>query len=38
VRNFVDTYRAIYNSDPGIMEAFAFDTANLLIELLSHPI
>jgi ABC-type branched-subunit amino acid transport system substrate-binding protein len=37
VRNFVDTYRSIYNSDPGVMEAFAFDTANLLIDLLSHP-
>jgi ABC-type branched-subunit amino acid transport system substrate-binding protein len=37
VRNFVETYRSIYGSDPGIMEAFAFDTANLLFELISYP-
>jgi ABC-type branched-subunit amino acid transport system substrate-binding protein len=37
VRNFVGTYRSIYGSDPGIMEAFAFDTANLLFELISYP-
>jgi len=37
VRKFVETYRSIYGSDPGIMEAFAFDTANLMFELLSYP-
>ncbi len=37
VRRFVETYRSIYGTDPGIMEAFAFDTANLLFELLSYP-
>ena len=37
VRKFVESYRSIYGTDPGIMEAFAFDTANLMFELLSYP-
>ncbi|MBI5895693.1 MAG: ABC transporter substrate-binding protein [Desulfobacterales bacterium] len=37
VRRFVETYRSIYGTDPGIMEAFAFDTANLMFELLAYP-
>jgi len=37
VRNFVDTYRSIYNTDPELMEAFAFDTANMLFSLLARP-
>lgn len=37
VRRFVEQYRSIYNSDPGILEAFAFDTANLMFELLVLP-
>jgi ABC-type branched-subunit amino acid transport system substrate-binding protein/thioredoxin-like negative regulator of GroEL len=37
VRQFVDAYQRIYGSEPGIMEAFAFDTARLMIRLLSRP-
>lgn len=37
VQRFVESYRSIYGTDPGIMEAFAFDTANLLFELLAYP-
>jgi branched-chain amino acid transport system substrate-binding protein len=37
VRRFVETYHAIYGSDPGLMEAFAFDTANLLFGLIAEP-
>lgn len=37
VRRFVETYRTIYGSDPGVMEAFAFDTANLLFQLIVQP-
>lgn len=37
VRQFVDTYKSIYGAEPGIIEAFAFDTANLLFSLLAQP-
>jgi len=37
VRNFVDTYRMIFNTEPELMAAFAFDTANILIDLLAQP-
>ncbi|RJQ85686.1 MAG: hypothetical protein C4519_02825 [Desulfobacteraceae bacterium] len=37
VRNFVNAYRSIYNTEPGLMEAFAFDTANILFDLLTRP-
>jgi len=37
VRQFVDAYRNIYERDPGTIEAFAFDTARLLISLLMQP-
>jgi ABC-type branched-subunit amino acid transport system substrate-binding protein/outer membrane protein assembly factor BamD (BamD/ComL family) len=37
VRNFVETYRSVYNTEPRLMEAFAFDTANMLFTLLSRP-
>lgn len=37
VRNFVDAYRSAYNTEPGLIEAFAFDTANMLFTLLSRP-
>jgi branched-chain amino acid transport system substrate-binding protein len=37
VRNFVDNYRMIFNTEPELMAAFAFDTANILIDLLSQP-
>jgi branched-chain amino acid transport system substrate-binding protein len=36
VRNFVDTYQSIYNTEPELMEAFAFDTANMLFGLLGR--
>lgn len=36
VRRFVDYYRDIYGIEPGLVEAFAFDTARLLFELLSQ--
>ncbi len=35
VQKFVQTYRALYGKEPGLIEAFAFDTAWLLIKLLS---
>jgi branched-chain amino acid transport system substrate-binding protein len=37
VRGFVDMYRDFYDVEPGLMEAFAFDTANMLFALLSNP-
>jgi branched-chain amino acid transport system substrate-binding protein len=37
VRGFVDMYRDFYDIEPGLMEAFAFDTANMLFALLSNP-
>lgn len=37
VRRFVENYRTIYGSDPGVVEAFAFDTANLLFQLIVQP-
>jgi branched-chain amino acid transport system substrate-binding protein len=36
VRRFVQAYQQIYGNEPGIMEAFAFDTAALMIRLLSQ--
>ena len=36
VQGFVDTYRQIYESEPGIIEAFAFDTAHMIINLLTQ--
>lgn len=37
VMRFVQTYQSIYQNDPGIIEAFAFDTAHILFELISQP-
>ena len=37
VQRFVQTYQQIYASEPGIMEAFAFDTAALMLRLMSRP-
>ena len=37
VRQFVDAYREIYASEPGTIEAFAFDTARLMIGLMTQP-
>jgi branched-chain amino acid transport system substrate-binding protein len=37
VRQFVEAYEQIYESQPGIVEAFAFDTARLMIRLMSRP-
>jgi ABC-type branched-subunit amino acid transport system substrate-binding protein/outer membrane protein assembly factor BamD (BamD/ComL family) len=36
VQNFVSTYHQIYNRQPGIIEAFAFDTATMLFNLISQ--
>jgi branched-chain amino acid transport system substrate-binding protein len=37
VQNFVETYRSVYNTEPGLMEAYVFDTANMLFSLLAKP-
>ena len=36
VRRFVETYRSIYGQDPGLVEAFAFDTTNMIITLMAQ--
>jgi len=36
VNRFIETYRKIYDSDPGIIEAFAFDTAWLMFKLMAQ--
>ena len=36
VQNFVNTYQKIYEHHPGIIEAFAFDTATMLFNLVSQ--
>jgi ABC-type branched-subunit amino acid transport system substrate-binding protein len=36
-RHFVHEYRAIYNQDPGLIEALAFDTANFLFGVMGRP-
>ncbi len=37
VQQFVKSYQDIYNADPGLIEAFSFDTAGLIFELMAHP-
>ena len=37
VQKFAEAYRNIYNAEPNLMDAYAFDTANLLFSLLSRP-
>jgi ABC-type branched-subunit amino acid transport system substrate-binding protein len=37
VRQFAQTYRDIYGTDPGIIEAFAFDAARLMFKVLGQP-
>ncbi|MCJ8500074.1 penicillin-binding protein activator [Desulfatitalea alkaliphila] len=37
VRRFVDGYRELYGADPGLVEAFAYDTARMLFEVLDTP-
>lgn len=37
VRRFVDYYRDIHDTDPGLVEAFAFDTAHLIFTLMAQP-
>ncbi len=37
VRQFVSEYQKIYNSEPGIIEAFAFDTAWILLNAMAQP-
>jgi ABC-type branched-subunit amino acid transport system substrate-binding protein len=36
VQNFVNAYQKIYGRSPGIIEAFAFDTATMLFNLVSR--
>jgi ABC-type branched-subunit amino acid transport system substrate-binding protein len=36
VQNFVNTYQKIYERRPGIIEAFAFDTATMLFNLVAQ--
>lgn len=36
VRQFVQAFQNLYGSEPGIIEAFAFDTARLMFKLLAH--
>jgi ABC-type branched-subunit amino acid transport system substrate-binding protein len=36
VQNFVDAYQKIYERRPGLIEAFAFDTATMLFNLVSQ--
>lgn len=37
VRRFVEMYEAVYKEPPGILEAYAFDTARLIFDLLAKP-
>ena len=37
VRQFVRQYQNIYNAEPGIIEAFAFDTAWILLDIMAQP-
>jgi ABC-type branched-subunit amino acid transport system substrate-binding protein len=37
VKKFVEAYQQIYGSEPGIIEAFAFDTARLLLNIIMRP-
>lgn len=36
-RRFVVDYRAVYDQDPGLIEALAFDTANFLFAVMADP-
>ncbi|MBR9979761.1 MAG: ABC transporter substrate-binding protein [Desulfatitalea sp.] len=37
VRRFVDGYRELYAIEPGLVEAFAYDTARMLFDLVDQP-
>jgi ABC-type branched-subunit amino acid transport system substrate-binding protein len=37
VRRFVEAYQSAYKEPPGIIEAYAFDTARIFFELLAKP-
>ncbi len=37
VMGFVETYKSIYQKEPGLIEAFAFDTARVLLDIISQP-
>jgi ABC-type branched-subunit amino acid transport system substrate-binding protein len=37
VRRFVDRFQRIYGKEPGIIEAYAFDTARIFFDLLALP-
>ncbi len=36
-RKFVDDYQAVFDEQPGYMEAIGFDTAKLVLELIDRP-
>jgi len=37
VQAFIEGYKALYQKDPDIIEAFAYDTANVIFDLLNRP-
>ena len=37
VRRFAETYESVYKEPPGILSAYAFDTARLMFDLLAKP-
>jgi ABC-type branched-subunit amino acid transport system substrate-binding protein len=37
VQAFVQDYKALYRKDPGVIEAFAYDTAHVIFSLLNRP-
>lgn len=37
VRRFVDSFKRVYQEDPGIIEAFTFDITRFLFDLLAQP-
>ena len=37
IRQFVTAFQKIYNTEPGIIEAFAFDTAWILFKIMTRP-
>ncbi len=37
VRRFVGVYQGLYGDEPGLTEAFAYDTARLMIKILAQP-
>ncbi|MCP4749015.1 MAG: ABC transporter substrate-binding protein [Desulfobacteraceae bacterium] len=37
IRKFIETYQQVYDQEPGIIEAYAFDTAKLLFGIFAQP-